>query len=162
MPLATSVPLVLLAFISLYGISLSYKTITRLRAYEQQSEKAAEWSTTAAERLHKTRTTQAGAAITLSLSALASLSLLTPLLAAPRSALPLAVLNTALLTASRVHMQRFWNKRVQTQIPFVEKFNRAVKGSEELVTVLQLLALGWAAAGVLGWVAGNWRVAVLG
>ena len=48
-------------------------------------------------------------------------------------------------------MQRFWNKRTQVRIPFVEKFNEAVRGSEELVTVQQLLALGWLVVGVVWW-----------
>ncbi|KAF2713051.1 hypothetical protein K504DRAFT_356745, partial [Pleomassaria siparia CBS 279.74] len=141
-----TIPLVLLALISAYGISLSYKTISRLRKYEEKSEKAAEWSNTAAERLHKTRTTQAGGAITIGASFITSLSLLIP---SPIQ-LPLlyvAIFNTVLLTASRVHMQRFWNDRVQTQVPFVETFNKAIKGSEELVTVLQWTALGWAGTG---------------
>ena len=48
-------------------------------------------------------------------------------------------------------MQNFWNSKNQTQIPFVEKFNLAIKGSEELVTIQQLLALGWAMAGGVWW-----------
>jgi hypothetical protein len=46
-----------------YGLYMSYSNITRLQQYEKQSEKAAEWSNTAAQRLHKTRTTQASGTI---------------------------------------------------------------------------------------------------
>ena len=49
--------------LSSYGLLLSYQNITRLQQYEEQSEKAAEWSKTAAQRLHKTRTTQASGTI---------------------------------------------------------------------------------------------------
>jgi hypothetical protein len=41
------------------SLILSYQNIKRLRTYEKQSEKAAEWSNTAAQRLRKTRLTQA-------------------------------------------------------------------------------------------------------
>lgn len=47
------------AALSAYGLYLAYQNITRLQQYEQKSEKAAEWSNTAAQKLHKTRTTQA-------------------------------------------------------------------------------------------------------
>lgn len=58
-PLAKSLlPLLGTTALSTYGLLLSYQNITRLQQYEEQSEKAAEWSNTAAERLHKTRTTQ--------------------------------------------------------------------------------------------------------
>jgi hypothetical protein len=63
----------------------------------------------------------------------------------------LAVVNATTLSLSREHMQNFWNSNNQTQMPFVEKFNLAIKGSEELVTIQQLLALGWAMAGGVWW-----------
>ena len=50
--------------LSAYGLFLSYQNITRLQQYEEKSEKAAEWSNTAAERLHKTRTTQTSGTVT--------------------------------------------------------------------------------------------------
>jgi hypothetical protein len=63
-PLAKSIlQLSLTSALSGYGLFLSYGNITRLQQYEQQSEKAAEWSNTAAQRLHKTRTTQASGTI---------------------------------------------------------------------------------------------------
>lgn len=51
------------ALLSGYSLYLSYSSIQNLRQYEEKSEKAAEWSNTAATQLHKTRTTQASAAI---------------------------------------------------------------------------------------------------
>jgi hypothetical protein len=53
--------------ISGYGLYLSYQNITRLQQYEEQSKKAAEWSNTAAHRLHKTRTTQTSGTISVCL-----------------------------------------------------------------------------------------------
>ncbi|KAF1843104.1 uncharacterized protein K460DRAFT_368024 [Cucurbitaria berberidis CBS 394.84] len=62
----TTTPLLLLTVsaLSTYGLYLSYQNITRLQQYERQSEKAAEWSNTAAKRLRKTRTTQTSGTLT--------------------------------------------------------------------------------------------------
>jgi hypothetical protein len=60
-------PLVTLIAGSAYGLQLSYANITRLQQYEEQSEKAAEWSNKAAQRLHKTRTTQTSGTVTVTL-----------------------------------------------------------------------------------------------
>jgi hypothetical protein len=165
MNLLTIVPAIPLGILSAYGASVSYGAVTRLRAYEEKSEKAAEWSDTAAQRLYKTRTTQTGGAISvrpcpipisspadprlqIGLSLLTTFSLfIYPAL----SPVILAVVNATVLSLSREHMQNFWNSRNQTQIPFVEKFNLAIKGSEELITIQQLLALGWAMAGGVWW-----------
>ncbi|KAF1919067.1 hypothetical protein BDU57DRAFT_511941 [Ampelomyces quisqualis] len=63
-PLAKSIlQLGLTSALSTYGLFLSYQNITSLQHYEAQSEKAAEWSATAAQRLHKTRTTQTSGTI---------------------------------------------------------------------------------------------------
>jgi hypothetical protein len=66
--LSATLPLIHLTLYSAYALNLSYETITRLQKYEEQSEKAAEWSNKAAERLHKTRTTQGSGAITVMLT----------------------------------------------------------------------------------------------
>ena len=57
-------PLVTLSGLSSYGLYLSYHNIWRLQEYEEQSEKAAEWSNTVAERLRKTRSTQTSGTVT--------------------------------------------------------------------------------------------------
>lgn len=46
-------------------------------------------------------------------------------------------------------MRNFWNEGNQVRLPFVQKFNEAVKGSEEVVGVLGSLVLGWCSAGLL-------------
>jgi hypothetical protein len=59
--------LVFTSALSSYGLYLSYQNISRLQQYEKQSEKAAEWSNTAAQRLSKTRSTQASGTISVRL-----------------------------------------------------------------------------------------------
>ncbi|KAF2729193.1 hypothetical protein EJ04DRAFT_580818 [Polyplosphaeria fusca] len=124
-----------------YALFLCYQNITRLRVYEAQSEKAAKWSSTAAERLRKTRTTQAGATIAILLSLVSSTLLYIPSLQAYR--LPVGITNAVLLAASRYHFGNFWNAKNQVQVPFVEKFNEAVRGSEDVRKMLGILAWAW-------------------
>jgi hypothetical protein len=62
--LLNTAPLLLITGLSGHGLNLAYNNVTRLQKYEEQSEKAAEWSNTAAHRLHKTRTTQTSGALT--------------------------------------------------------------------------------------------------
>jgi hypothetical protein len=45
-------------------------------------------------------------------------------------------------------MERFWNDREQVRVPFVERFNAAVKGSEEVVRWLGVLGVAWGVVGV--------------
>lgn len=52
--------------LSTYGAYHSYVAITNLQTYEATSKKLAEWSDEAARQLHRTRTTQGTAAITVS------------------------------------------------------------------------------------------------
>jgi hypothetical protein len=47
-------------------------------------------------------------------------------------------------------MANFWNESTQTRIPFVEKFNEAIRGSEKVVWILGTLSFAWASAG-LAW-----------
>jgi hypothetical protein len=47
-------------------------------------------------------------------------------------------------------MANFWNESMQTRIPFVEKFNEAIRGSEKVVWILGTLSFSWASAG-LAW-----------
>lgn len=178
-PLAKSaVQLTLTSALSAYGLLLSYQNITRLQQYEKQSEKAAEWSNTAADKLHKTRTTQASGTISviLPLTVLTShrlpylatvqmltivfvqllLSLLSPIIllstshcSNPNALMTVSAANTAILLFARNHMGAFWNEKEQTRVPFVQKFNEAIKGSEQVVGVLSTLSAVWGVAGVV-------------
>ena len=65
--LITLPPFLFASVLSAYGLYLCKENITRLQQYEEASEKAAEWSNTAAQRLHKTRTTQTSGTLTVRL-----------------------------------------------------------------------------------------------
>jgi hypothetical protein len=52
------------AGLSGYSLFHAYNSITKLRQWEPASKKAAEYSEVAARELHKTRTTQTAAAVT--------------------------------------------------------------------------------------------------
>jgi hypothetical protein len=51
------------ALVAGYSLFHAYLSITNLKQYESKSEKAAQYSETAAHELHKTRTTQTSATI---------------------------------------------------------------------------------------------------
>lgn len=153
------IPLAALAALSGYGLYLSYQNITRLQKYEEQSEKAAKWSNTVADRLHQTRTTQTSGTLTLLISFLSTVYLLLPTTTHKFIFVSAALLNAAVLFASSKHMSDFWNDSKQVQVPFVEKFNEAIKGSETVVRLLVLIASGWAGAGAL-WLVSWGSVAV--
>lgn len=82
------------------------------------------------------------------------ISLLTPILAFissdPTVLISVAVGNTAILLFAQQHMANFWNEKEQTRVPFVQKFNDAVRGSEQVVSILGLLTASWAVTGA-GW-----------
>jgi hypothetical protein len=156
--------------LSSYGLLLSYQNITRLQQYEKQSEKAAEWSSTAAHRLHKTRTTQASGTISVCIHSSRDytyvlipfqllISFISPLVllstsyrSSPTVLITASAANTIILLFTRTHMANFWNEKEQTRVPFVQKFNDAVRGSEQVVWLLGALSTSWALSGV-GWAA---------
>lgn len=63
--------------------------------------------------------------------------------------------NAAIVLVARQHMAAFWNESEQTRIPFVEKFNEAIRGSEQVVRVLGGLGLVWGAVGLVTLVMGR-------
>jgi hypothetical protein len=60
----------------------------------------------------------------------------------PKILMSATAVNTAMLFFARTHMANFWNEKVQTRVPFVQKFNDAVRGSEQVVKILR----GWVGA----------------
>lgn len=76
--ISTLPPLLFASALSAYGLYLCKENITRLQQYEAQSEKAAEWSNTAAQRLRKTRTTQTSGTLSVRYPAAQSSLLLLP------------------------------------------------------------------------------------
>ncbi|ORY01107.1 hypothetical protein BCR34DRAFT_627836 [Clohesyomyces aquaticus] len=146
-------PLLSLVGVSGYGLWISYNNIVRLQKYEAKSEKAAEWSNEAAERLHTTRTTQGAAAITIGLSLITSLTLLFLNHAEQHQiVLSISLINTSICLGARFHMADYWRQR--TMVPFVQDYNEAIKGSNIAVNVLGLLGAGWIVTGLVGWFLG--------
>jgi hypothetical protein len=82
------------------------------------------------------------------------ISFLTPIVAIstsnPTYLISAAAANTAILLFARQHMAAFWNEKEQTRVPFVQKFNDAVRGSEQVVQILGLLGASWAVTAA-GW-----------
>jgi hypothetical protein len=52
-------------------------------------------------------------------------------------------------------MASYWNEANQTRVPFLQKFNDAVRGSEQVVSLLGSLCALWAGAGLLWAVMGQ-------
>jgi len=135
------------AALSSYGLYHSYQCITKLRQYEERSEKAAKYSNTAAEQLRKTRTTQASAAIAVISSLVSSIALLVfdaPSTSSGPSFMIVAqqALNLAVQLAARAHVKEFWDNKAK--VPFVEGYNEAISGTTEIVRVLGLSGGLWA------------------
>jgi hypothetical protein len=59
-------------------------------------------------------------------------------------------------------MANFWNDNKQARIPFVEKFNEAIRGSEKVVLLLGTLSMGWAVAGAVWLGVANGANGILG
>lgn len=137
------------AALSAYGLYMSYIAITNLREYEEKSEKAAEWSNTAAEQLHKTRTTQASAAI----SILFSFSSAVLLAAAPNEipSILRQVLGPIVLVAtlfSKAHVGGFWKSKAK--VPFVDGYNEAISKTKTILQILEWLQYSWAGTTLIG------------
>ncbi|KAJ4304804.1 hypothetical protein N0V90_000332 [Kalmusia sp. IMI 367209] len=142
------IPLLVVTGLSSYGLYLCYQNIMRLQIYEEQAQKAAKWSNTAAKRLNKTRATQTSGTIALGISAFtAVLLILTKLSVTPH--VVLSGIGGVASVLAQIHMKSFWNEKEQVQVPLMGKFNQAVRGSEEVVQLLGGIAAAWVAAGLL-------------
>ncbi|KAF7846387.1 hypothetical protein BT93_L4475 [Corymbia citriodora subsp. variegata] len=142
------------AALSGYGLSISYKSITQLQQYEEQSEKAAKYSGTAESQLHKTRTTQASAVGAILASFVISIVLTTipnQLPSLLRYTLSPAALIVTLF--ARSHVSNFWT--VKAKIPLVDGYNDAISKTKELMQIMEYLEYSWVAtalvSGLLGY-----------
>ncbi|KAF2742750.1 hypothetical protein M011DRAFT_490306 [Sporormia fimetaria CBS 119925] len=145
-------PIIHLSITTIYTLTLSYTNITRLLDYESQAKTAAEWSDTAAERLRKTRTTQASGVVALAASLVSAFALQY----LPKHQLaPTAALNAGLTGAAAWYMGRFWNEQTQVKVPFMQNFNAAVSGSEAEVMMLRRLCVSWGIAAGVWWMDAN-------
>ncbi|KKY28202.1 hypothetical protein UCDDS831_g00384 [Diplodia seriata] len=135
---------------SAYTLYFCYISIKNLKQYEKKSEKAAEYSATAAEQLRKTRTTQGNALVTVLTSLFTSGFLLYTALrpgessypsSSPWLAIGLNAANIANALLTRSHVAGFWENKAK--VPFVEGFNDAISSTAQIIKSLEKLAVGW-------------------
>ncbi|KAF4535945.1 Methyltransferase domain-containing protein [Lasiodiplodia theobromae] len=150
---------------SAYTLYFCFVSIKALKQYEKQSEKAAEYSATAAEQLHKTRTTQGNALVTALTSLLTSSFLLYTAVRPGESSHPssspwlsigLNAGNIANTLLTRSHVAGFWGSKAK--VPFVEGYNEAISSTAQIIKSLERLAVGWsfsAAVTVVGMLMGR-------
>ncbi|KXT07238.1 hypothetical protein AC578_2332 [Pseudocercospora eumusae] len=135
--------------LSLWGASLSYAAITKLRKYEATAKKLAEWSKEAENQLWKTRTTQATGALAVLASFIASFSL---------SVVPYTLPKVMRMTTSpallilvlfaRGHIKNYWAPKdgkniTRVPLPKMEEYNEAERQTERLLEVLEYLEYSW-------------------
>jgi len=135
-----TLPPIALSLISAYGLFHSYQCIVKLQQYEEKSEKAAQYSSTAADQLHKTRTTQGSAAVSILFSFISSATLV---FASPSPTITLfaSAANLAAALAARAHVKDFWDGKAK--VPFVQGYNEAISGTAELMQVMAVLGGIW-------------------
>jgi hypothetical protein len=149
------------AGLAVYGGQQSYTAITNLQKYEDASKKLAKYSNEAERQLHKTRTTQASAALALLASLLASVYL------AFRGghggfglrygASPAMCIGVFL---ARKHVQDYWARGdgktvgVRVPLPKMGDYNEAQRRTEELLKVLEWLVVSWLATSLVAMVDG--------
>ncbi|KAK3369479.1 hypothetical protein B0T24DRAFT_361303 [Lasiosphaeria ovina] len=140
-----------LAGVSGYCLSQSAQSIPKLHRYEARAEKAAEWSTAAANRLLSTRRTVAvGFAVT-AISLLSSLYYILfggagGFFFAVRATLWPAFLAGAELLAS-AYMKSFWADK--KTVPLMDDYNDAISHSANVINLCDALAVGWGGLAVL-------------
>jgi len=123
---------------TLYNASIA---IPKLQQYEERSEKAAKYSTTAADQLAKTRSTQTAGAVAGVLSAGTSIALLFGVISPGSTSLLLTALTGLGCGAASVHMGQFWDQKAK--IPLMTDFNDAINSSKAIRGQLALLGLLW-------------------
>ncbi|KAF2139647.1 uncharacterized protein K452DRAFT_195237, partial [Aplosporella prunicola CBS 121167] len=129
---------------SAYALYFSYISVTNLQKYEKKTEKAAEWSSTAEEQLHKTRTTQGSAVLTIITSLISSSLLLYANSRGTWSSRVLFLLNAgnvANTLFTRAHVSNFWHNKAK--VPFVEGYNDAISSTDIILKALTGLAAAW-------------------
>ncbi|KAK0105299.1 hypothetical protein ONS96_004695 [Cadophora gregata f. sp. sojae] len=121
------------AAFGIYNLYLAATSISNLQGYEDMSKKAAKYSNTAEQQLHKTRTTQASGTIALLVSVLSSVYLTfgTPGAGALQG---IAGVNLLVLVAARKHVGDFWKQKARVPLPGVGDYNEATKNTQESAT----------------------------
>lgn len=139
----------LITAVSGYTLSHSAQSIPKLRRYESQAEKAAEWSQTAERRLADTRYTVATGFVMTLVSLLSALHVL--LLASPDGPSLWAALWAGSLGLGErwaaQYMHAFWADK--KPVPLMDDYNTAIADTVNVIGMSDLLATGWAAVAVL-------------
>ncbi|KAH8599287.1 hypothetical protein B0O99DRAFT_613474 [Bisporella sp. PMI_857] len=144
----SSIVLVLQAAFSGYNLYLASISITNLQGYEEKSKKAAEYSQTAANQLHKTRTTQTSGTLAILSSFLSSIAIIVGVGSTGKQ-LALAALNVAALVAARWHVGDFWRGKAKIPLPGVGDYNEAISTTQETRLNMPFLMGGWGVIALL-------------
>ncbi|KAF2101384.1 hypothetical protein NA57DRAFT_72828 [Rhizodiscina lignyota] len=135
-----------------YAAQHSYTAITKLQIYEKQSEKAAQYSSSADRQLQKTRKTQAAGAASIAVSLLCSTYLVIAAVTEDHRSkqwhtnLALYVLNILVPLGVRMYMADFWEAKAK--VPFVHTYNEAIDETKVVWTNLQWLGWSWMMIGI--------------
>ncbi|KAL6243868.1 hypothetical protein RBB50_009302 [Rhinocladiella similis] len=124
----------------------SAMAIYNLKQREEQSERAAQYSTTAANQLHKTRTTQTSGAVA-TISSVVSSIILAIGTGGRKFPLLLSVVNAVGIALAYQHMAEFWKNKAK--VPFIHDYNEGITASNRMIQAFQVLAGSWAFAIVL-------------
>jgi len=124
-----------------YSLFHAYIAITNLRKFEEKTEKAAEWSTTAEHELHKTRTTQTSGTLAILSSFVISLGLTFSSSQSTFVKLLVNAANIAVCVFTRAHIANFWAHKAK--VPFVQGYNDAITSTNVIKEQLGFLASSW-------------------
>jgi len=125
----------------LYHASIS---IPNLQKYESKSKKAAKYSSTAAEQLQRTRSTQTVGAVAGVFSSVTSILLALHIISSGPKSLMLNVAAGLATAGASVHMGHFWDDK--GKVPLIQDYNDAVDSSKTIRGQLALLGLLWGAS----------------
>ncbi|KAI0448925.1 hypothetical protein F5B21DRAFT_78640 [Xylaria acuta] len=148
--------------IAAYGAMQSQVAISKLLEYEDATKKLAKIASEAERQLHKTRTTQASAAVAILVSFVASVLLATGgasygflvrYLASPVMALA--------VFAARAHLQDFWAGKGgeavtanKIPLPKMGAYNEALERTQKSLKVLGWLTISWVASSAVALIQG--------
>ncbi|KIW20802.1 hypothetical protein PV08_01380 [Exophiala spinifera] len=132
--------------VGVYTGLFSAIAIYNLKQREEQAERAAQYSTTAANQLHKTRTTQTSAAIATISSVVTSVILA---IGTGGRKLPLFLSTAHAVGIALVYqnMAEFWKHKAK--VPFFHNYNEGINASNKMLGAFQILSTTWFFAIVL-------------
>jgi hypothetical protein len=119
----------------------AYISITNLRKYEEQMERAAKYVDEAAYRLRKTRTTQAAGTLALLSSCIVAFYLM--MQPNPPTAMKFFynAVNVIITMAAKAHVDGFWSDK--RRVPFVTGYNEGIRRTNTWSQNLGLVTAIW-------------------